>query len=334
MTVSILRVRFAATAIVVIGAGLCTCRGALAQSPPPRLVGPIRTLSGNPLDSTVGTVTDVGLDAERNVYVLDGARGVVVVFRWDGAFVASASLDSQTIVAAKAMAVTATGRIFVLPADGHELAELQLEGQRLRRLGRFPIAVGGGDLCAGNRSIFIVGFDPRSRSLVHEYGLGGQPGRQFGADLTGKAPGWAAADFQGRIGCSDGAVALGSGFSPTVELYDDAGRLRWRRDVSPYRGLLVQPLPGNGYSLAIPPGGVDVVRRVLLFHGTVVVQLGRSSDVALRLATLLFATGSEGRPAVPSAPWPLVRRIYGAWALTATTPPHLAVAIYHISTGS
>lgn len=328
--IPIRRLGYGAIGFVSVAAAFSWRGSGFAQSQFPSVEGPVQTVQGKSLEARVGTVTDVGIDPRLNIYVLDGLRGAVDVFRWDGSFVAEASLDSEVVVVAKAMAVTATGRIFVLPDDGHKLIVLQLEGTTLRRLSWFPISVAGGDVCAGRRSVFVIGFDPQSRTLVHEYGFDGRPGRKFGATLASDAPGSAVADFQGRIACGDGAVAVGSGFSPTVELYDDEGGFLWRGAVRPYRSMLIQALPPDGYSLAIPPGGVDVVLSVLLFHRTVAVQLRRSGKVVPDLATVLFPTSRHNSPGSWTSSWPLIRRVYAPWALATAGRPHLAIALYRV----
>lgn len=324
------RARYAAMALVSVTAALPTARSTLVQSGPPELEGPLRTLRGEVLEAHVGTVTDVGMDARSNIYVLDGARGAVEVFAWNGSFIAEATLDSARIVVAKAIAVTATGRILVLPGDGHRLVAFQLEGTKIRQLSSFRISVAGGDICAGRRSVFVIGSDSGRGSVVQEYGFDGDPGPQFGATLAGNAPPNAVADFQGRIACGDGVVVVGSGFSPTVELHEGGGRLIWRNAVQPYRSLQIERLPDNGYSLAIPPSGVDVVSGILLFRRTVAVQLRRSGNVTPPLATLFYRSRPDGPLDVQSSSWPLIRRVYGAWGIATASRPHPTIAIYLI----
>src|SRR6266496_6575534 len=189
---------FVEIALVAIIA-MSTSRSALPQSGLPRLDGPVRTFGGGQFESRVGTVTDVAIDALLNVYVLDGARGAVDVFRWDGSFLAEGSLDSGRNVAAKAIAVTPTGRVLVLPADGRTLWEFQLEGATLRRLSSYTISAPAGDVCVGPGSVFVIGFDSVSQSLVHQYGFDGRPSRNFGAGLAGNLTNTAAAVLQWRI---------------------------------------------------------------------------------------------------------------------------------------
>lgn len=320
----------AVLAVVAVAGASRLSRIAFPQSEPPRLEGPVWILQGEQFETRVGTVTDVGIDAHSNIYVLDGARGAVDVFRSDGSFVAGASVDSRQVVAGKALAVSPTGRVFVLPVDGHKVVQLQLDGTTLRRLNWFPISVGGGDVCAGLRSVFVVGFDPQHPGLVHEYGFDGHLVRRFGGPLASDAPGSAVADFQGRIACSDDAVAVGSGFSPTVALYSDSGDLLWRSAVRPYRSLVIRPLPPDGYSLTIPPEGVDIVLGVLLFGRTVAVQVRRSGNVVPDLATLIFPAGPQSPPNSSTSSWPLIRRAYGAWALATVGQPHPRVEVYRI----
>jgi hypothetical protein len=326
--VAIRRLGYAAIAFVSVIAAPLRPRSTSVQGEPPRLEGPVRTLRGEELEAHVGTITDVGMDARSNIYVLDGARGAVDVFAREGSFIAEAVIDSQGAVAAKAMAVTATGRALVLPADGHQLIEFQLEETKVRRLNSIRISVAGGDVCAGRRSVFVLGSDSGRGGLVSQYAFDGDPGPQFGVALAGNAPPSAMTDFQGRIACGDGVVAVGSGFSPTVELYEDGGRLVWRSAVRPYRSLHIERLPNDGYSLSIPPGGVDVVSGILLFRHTVVVQLQRSGNVTAKVLTLFFGGGPNERLSVQNSSWPLIRRIYGAWALATTGRPHPVIAVY------
>ncbi len=296
-------------------------------------------MTGPGLSSRVGKITDVGIDRDRDLFVLDGSQGIVAVFRQDGSFLGQAPLSPTSYVPGKAIAVTPKGRVFVLTADGHEVIEFQIDAQAkppgIRRVGSFPVSAGAGDICATDRSVFVVGFD--SLGLVHQYGFDGRAGRPFGGplplpDSAGRMAALAIMQLGGHLACSDEAVAYGSEISPGLEVDGYDGRALWRSRILPYRGLEIRPQAGGGYSITVPKAGADAVQGVFLLGRNIVVQIFRSGAVTPHRQTLVFGADHKPRVTVRPVAWPPVRRVYGDWALC-TSIDGAAVQVYRIRMG-
>jgi hypothetical protein len=288
-----------------------------------------------PDEEVFGSISDIGIDSQNRLYILDSQAGRMAIFDARGRHIASTGRKGRgpgELLAPIAMTFAPGGEILVLDPPNMRVSSYRMESGTLRSTGSFKTPFPGRDVCTIGERIFVQGL--HGGNLIHEFTTKGTPVRSFGAAGDPVHPAEGGTMSMGYLACSSSGIIYKPRNTSVVRAFHPDGRARWQVALNSFTQLQTRPnADGSITFLARDARGVDFASRIFLLGDQfVAIQLRNSSreldehgdEVNPRTVVLELGTGrvaAEGRHlpsladvrggaayAVVNSPFPQVRR--------------------------
>jgi hypothetical protein len=288
-----------------------------------------------------GALEDVAADGRGNLYILDSQALAVRVFTREGRFVEEVGRPGRgpgELFLPKALAVDASGRLYVLDAGDRRVSVYRPVGGRHRYWESFRLDFFAQDLCLRGDRLYVLGV--RGDASIHEYTRSGRRLRSF-APAPGHGDALLASSLDGgALQCPEGQDALFflPRYAPEVLEYSAArGTLLWRRALPGYVPVRVRKNLDQSVTFSAGRAGVhDISSSVTPLHPAfTLVQVGnlrRGSRHRFDFAAVKTYLVANRTGALARAPrsFPRVVEARGGYAFAVRTDPFPAVTVYRI----
>ena len=294
-----------------------------------------------PSPAVLGSVGDVGMDADGNLYVLDPINHEVRVFDRRGEFLTSAGGSGEgPDELADPIAMVVRGRTTTIADRGGQLKVFELVDSQLQRtaIHRVPSAIR--DICHAGDGLVVHGWRSAVGDfLLHELYPDQDGGiRSFGAGIPHDFPLVQGQVNRGLVTChgdhgTDGRmVVFGYRWLPMLRGYSSTGDVSWTSRLDDYlqRPVIYNEMQGGiyfGSEWAMPWDGLGQVSA--FGHSFAVVQYRRYSASSHAVRTHLVDTRT-GQGALVSTDLPDLVVLDSTSYATLIAEPFPQVQVWHI----
>lgn len=247
---------------------------AAVQQEPDIIIG----VRDGPRCEMFGSITDVDVDAEGRIFVLDGMDHVVRVFDSTGEClfdVGRQGAGPGEFRMPEQIGVTRSGRLLVLDPGNTRIEEFDVSGDAPERIGSTRLDVRGISLCTMEDRRFLGMF--RQERMVAELDESGSFLQRFGAydDDAGSIQRLLASPERTLCHRQSRTVVVAGRHTPEVRRYDLSGEAISTGEVEEFRAAELVVRQGRVAGYGPGPEGIDYFARLVeLEEPTVLLQTG------------------------------------------------------------
>jgi hypothetical protein len=273
----------------------------------------------SPAEQVFGEITDVAVEENGWLYVLDARSSDVRVFDQRGRLVAKFGRPGRgpgEFANPTSVALGPSGRVYVGDLT-RQVHVFERHGPEFKYVRSLRLRVAALDMCIMHGVLVVHGVNLEETRLIHEYDLAGKLLRSFGSVYKSQSPDINFALSKGRLVCAanEGVVlfAPASGI-PEVIAYDTTGTPKWLTTFENYQPIWVTEAKG-GYGVQVPPSG---------FHRIQAITYLPPGYVVLQFAKVVPESRGGGAPSVVSLSTVFLRASSGESAYVGDSIPTVA----------